>query len=324
MLTKALRRGYVTMKMTKLLISGAAGTGKTSLIAMLLGKPPVIEHDSTALSRPLRHARFTAQSDSSLQWECFDTPSELLQLLAGEIEELVADDQPDSLMKYNSLRRQSSKSVDNCLSSPKLLTCSDSIDATASNDSKSEIFADLVCLLETAQKSNRLQTFHWVYAIDSGGQTAFQDILPALIRGHSLIMHTLKLNERLSDHVKMACSVDGEAICSTKDLCHTNLQLIRTLVRSSSSQSLSDGNGAAIRPPRCIVVGTFFDKISECDETMEDKNEQLSKTLQHSEDLIETDGIIFPVNTTVDGQERKNLASELRDNLLLQNQREPA
>ena len=70
MLTKALRRGIVNVKMTKLLISGAVATGKTSLTAMLLGKPPVIEHDSTVLSRPVRHARFTAENDSSLKWEC--------------------------------------------------------------------------------------------------------------------------------------------------------------------------------------------------------------------------------------------------------------
>ena len=311
MLTKALRRGIVNVKMTKLLISGAVATGKTSLTAMLLGKPPVIEHDSTVLSRPVRHARFTAENDSSLKWECFDTPAELLQLLAEGIEELAVSDLLE-LQSHKTLQRQSSGNNDHNnyrnLISPK------SFGRSTDNYNKSEIFAHLVSLLESAQKSNRLQTVHWVYTIDSGGQAAFQDILPALIRGHSLTIHTLKLNECLSDRVEMACSVNGDPICSPRDLCHTNLQLIKTLVRSSSSQCLSDGNGFAIQPPRCIIIGTFYDKVSECHETKEEKDCQLRESLQHSKDLlIETEGIIFPVNTTVEGREREEVASELRE-----------
>ena len=111
MLTKALRRGVVNVKMTKLLISGAVATGKTSLTAMLLGKPPVIEHDSTVLSRPVHHARFTAENDSSLKWECFDTPAELLQLLAEGIEELAVSDRLE-LQSHKTLQRQSSGNND--------------------------------------------------------------------------------------------------------------------------------------------------------------------------------------------------------------------
>ena len=84
--------------------------------------------------------------------------------------------------------------------------------------------------------------------------------------------------------------------------------------RQSSSQCLSDGNGLPIQRPRCIIVGTFYDKVSECCETKEEKDCQLRESLQHSKDLlIETEGIIFPVNTTVEGREREEVASELRE-----------
>ena len=268
-----------------------------------------MNNDSTVLSRPVHHARFTAENDSSLKWECFDTPAELLQLLAEGIEELAVSDRLEQ--SHKTLQRQSSGNNDHNnyrnLISPK------SFGRSADNYNKSEIFAHLVSLLESAQKSNRLQTVHWVYTIDSGGQAAFQDILPALIRDHSLTIHTLKLNECLSDRVEMACSVNGHPICSPRDLCQTNLQLIKTLVRSSS-QCLSDGNGLPIQRPRCIIVGTFYDKVSECCETKEEKDCQLRESLQHSKDLlIETEGIIFPVNTTVEGREREEVASELRE-----------
>ena len=77
------------MIITKLLLSGAAATGKSSLIALLLGLPPVLEHDSTLLSRPLRHARLTAGKDYLCQkWESYDDPEELLELLAKGIEDV--------------------------------------------------------------------------------------------------------------------------------------------------------------------------------------------------------------------------------------------
>ena len=82
------------MKITKLLVSGAAATGKSSLIALLLGKAPVIKHDSTLLSRSVRHARFSADGcDPSHQWECFDNPADLKELLAGGIKEMSSNDQ---------------------------------------------------------------------------------------------------------------------------------------------------------------------------------------------------------------------------------------
>ena len=46
---------------------------------------------------------------------------------------------------------------------------------------KSETFASLVPLVQSVVQSNRLQTIHWIYMIDSGGQPAFQmSCLPLL------------------------------------------------------------------------------------------------------------------------------------------------
>ena len=295
------------MKITKLLVSGAAATGKSSLIALLLGKAPVIKHDSTLLSRSVRHARFSADGcDPSHQWECFDNPADLKELLAGGIKEMSSNDQLEqnlSSLKFKDNDHEASAEVLSISSLPNV--------HNVEIYKKSETFASLVPLVQSVVQSNRLQTIHWIYMIDSGGQPAFQDVLPAFVRGHSITIHTLKLNEHLSDPIKMMYSVDGNPICPPQELCMTNLQLIRNLFRSSSSSHLLLDKATK---PRCIIVGTFKDKLCDCAETIEQKDRQLRDNLVHSKDiLIETGGIIFPVDTTVEGKEREEIASELRE-----------
>lgn len=41
---------------------------------------------------------------------------------------------------------------------------------------------------------------HWIYAVDTGGQTAF--IAPALLQYHSVNILTHKLSEKLHDKAK--------------------------------------------------------------------------------------------------------------------------
>ena len=297
-LAKALKRGSVNMKITKLLISGAAGTGKSSLIAMLLGNPPVLEHDSTLLSRPLRHARFTAEGDSSLIWECLDNSADLEKLLASGIKDLPAMSEP----RLNRRRLSPEPAVE------VMDTSGDTSNIEAAYD-KSKTFVSLVPLVETTPRSNRLQSVHWIYTVDSGGQPAFLDILPAFIRGNSVAIHTLRLDQHLDDPIKMVFSIDGQ-LCDSEDLCYTNLQLIKTLVRSSSSSHRDESSTAK---PRCAIIGTFYDKINP--ERFKEIDDQLQDSLQFSEDVLMQFGneFIFPVNTRVKGKEREEKASFLRE-----------
>ena len=305
-LAEALKLGFVKMKITKLLISGAAATGKSSLIAMLLGKPPVLKHDSTLLSRPVRHARFTAEGDSNQKWECLDDPVDLEELLAGGIKDLAARNR---LEQRSHAQPEPKKDMD--YTSAELSYTSQSNVEAAYN--KSETFASLVPLVKSAVDSKSLETVHWIYTIDSGGQPAFLDILPAFIRGNSITIHTLKLDCCLKDRIKMVFSINGE-ICDSEDLCTTSLQMIETLVRSSSSSYfLADGTKKA--KAHCIIVGTFYDKIGMSTERLKVIDSQLQGNL-HSDGVLippEDGMIIFPVDTTVDGEEREKKACELRE-----------
>ena len=161
-------------------------------------------------------------------------------------------------------------------------------------------------------RSNRLQSVHWIYTIDSGGQPAFLDVLPAFIRGNSITIHTLKLDQHLDDPIKMVFSIDGYE-CDSEDLSYTNLQLIKTLVRSSSSSHHLFQGETSTTEPRCAIVGTFYDKINH--DRFKEIDGQLQNSLQFSKyDLMQfgDDEVIFPVNTLDDKKEGKENASYLR------------
>ena len=292
------------MKITKMLLSGAGATGKSSLVALLLGKPPIVDHNSTLLSRPLRHARLTAGKDNLCdKWDCFDNPRQLLKLLADCMEDLPTVDQ----LKQSPSSEEPVSFLSSAHTSAK--TSSHTFHET-------NTYREIVPIMERATKSNRLTEVHWIYTIDCGGQPAFLDTLPAFIRGNSVTVHTLKLNEPLDDPVKMVFSVElqrGECVQVNppKNLCLTNLQLIKTLLRSASSTQYRFHESSEKATPKCLIVGTFKDKVTDCAKIVKEVDDRLR---QFNEILIKTDGnLVFPVNTTVkEERDRENVAYELR------------
>lgn len=304
---KALRRGYVKMKITKMLLSGAGATGKSSLIALLLGKPPIIDHNSTLLSRPLRHARLTAGKDNLCdKWDCFDDPRQLLKLLADCMKDLPTVDQ----LKQSPSSEEPVRFLSSAHTSAK---------TSLHTFHETNTYREIVPIMERATKSNRLTEVHWIYTIDCGGQPAFLDTLPAFIRGNSVTVHTLKLNEPLDDPVKMVFSVElrhGECIPVNppKNLCLTNLQLIKTLLRSASSTQYRFHESSEKATPKCLIVGTFKDKVTDCAKIVKEIDDRLR---QFNEILIKSEGsLVFPVNTTVKEEKvRGEVASKLRERI---------
>ena len=81
--------------------------------------------------------------------------------------------------------------------------------------------------LHSVQESSQLFKSHWIYVVDSGGQSAFIDIAPALLRYTSVNIFTHKLNEKLEDKVKFYYSIDGCQIDKLEEQHITHLQLLK-------------------------------------------------------------------------------------------------
>ena len=304
-MTRALREGCVKMKITKLSISGAPATGKSSLADLLLGKPPCFVRDSTPLTAvPARAIQlsyltsFTSEGDTStMVWDCFDAG-----LIEGRVTAL------DLLRMYCQIAQGSAATLSGA--------------ASLSSQILGSLAEIIVEFFEFLTSPNLFETLHYIFLVDSGGQPAFQDIAPAFIRGNSVNIATLKLTECLNDCPQMAYTVQGRQICAPADLRLTNLQLIQTLFRSASSFShhLPCTTNQGQSKPRCMIVGTFADRAHECTETIAEKNRQLRETLQHFEDIRidnnqATGEIIIPINTlTQEG--REEIASRLRRRII--------
>ena len=136
---------------------------------------------------------------------------------------------------------------------------------------------------------------HWLHIIDSGGQPQFQDVLPLLFHSQSLHIVVIRLNERLDEKPKFCYICEGKEVkCSPSHLTLTNFQIIERTCQLAQA-SCTSGNGQS---PWVMVVGTHLDLIEECNETLEEKNEQLKRLSEkYSKILIRECGSTLYVGT---------------------------
>ena len=151
---------------------------------------------------------------------------------------------------------------------------------------------------------------HLVYAVDTGGQAAFLDIAPALLRYNSVSIVTYKLDEDLDAKVKLYYSIQGQQLDPPSQHQLTHRQLLESVLRPSVIQKpeLDIVEAKAHSPegkPSFIVLGTYFDKIDNKESIVLEKSKSLDATLKHfSSDvhiieyaLSEGSSWIFPVYT---------------------------
>ena len=184
---------------------------------------------------------------------------------------------------------------------------------------------EILLKLRSIKESPQLFKSHWIYAVDSGGQSAFLDIAPALLRYTSVNLLTHKLNEKLEDKVKFFYSIDGCQIDKPEERNITHLQLLeasnRSLV-SFYSPNVPDINVEhSHKEPFCLVLGTFYDKISESGESLDEKDAILSpilKPFKKVKRVYSTFGEkIIALNATARGKDETHLAKDIRDKIAL-------
>ena len=175
--------------------------------------------------------------------------------------------------------------------------------------------------LPDVKESFPLFESHWIYAVDSGGQAAFLDMAPGLLRYNSVNILTHKLNEKLEDLSNFYFSIKGEVIGNPVKRQITNLQLIEASFRSLTSVNPPNlpGIPSSVKDlePVCLVLGTFYDKINDSGESLAEKNNKLFSTLKQYGDAlilhhIRGKEVIFPVNTIAKDMNRQIIAKEIR------------
>ena len=157
----------------------------------------------------------------------------------------------------------------------------------------------------------------WVYAVDTGGQPPFHELLSAFIKGASVCAFVFKLSESLDYQPLVEYFMNGTEVgtpykhpLSNKQILEQSLQTIQALPSLSNEQSSS---------PLLFVIGTHRDEQDKCtDETLEDKERILRDIMKQSgcnfqyyvHNGVET--VIFDVNAKNPEEEDKTIASILR------------
>ena len=182
---------------------------------------------------------------------------------------------------------------------------------------------ELLQLITEVKKSDELYNTHMMYGIDLGGQAAFLDIAPALLRYHSLNMVLFRLDEKLDDAANFFYSVHGRKVGEGEKRQMSTMQLTKSFFRCKSQLRPPLFEGVEKhRRPHFIVIGTCYDEYerleenNELKESLDEKNERLYSELKNYEDVKHdyTKGkdIIFPVNNMGRGRNEEEIAEQIR------------
>ena len=298
---------------------------------LLLNLPPPTHHHSTSAAtvpevRRVGTASLIAGSESndssftSQFWEEVNT-LHVKHMLAKAIKIGV----PSSPVESSTQHEDSNNSSDDDGSQEEIPQ--DLNEVTLDSPSKptpppvSQTANEIAEIMPAVKESPELFNSHWIYCVDSGGQAAFLDIAPAILRYSPVNILTQKLNEKLEDKPNFFFSFKGRQIGAPVEREITNLQLLESSFRSLVSMDQPDLRKIHLKfshsEPSLLVLGTFFDKIFECvDESLEEKNARLWSTLSqfgvhinYSEAKKE---IIFPVNTNSRSEPEMKIADKIR------------
>ena len=309
----AIEKGHtIKVRWSTLRISGPSGSGKSSVIELLLGKKPLLSHTSTSVLGAIESRGFMLllmTDDINCTWEVIPDIKELL-CEAFRSDAVTPTPSGDGSFDFSfSLSNETlpHSYASNAIASP-----------------VSPIVEDMRHLLQKQVVSrffNAPPTYHFISIIDTGGHEAFLDIAPALHCFGSVNIVTHKLDEKLNSKECNFYCIEDEIIGEIKERHLNNQQYMVSSIRSSTSINPPETSGLRITQPHNfksqIIVGTFFSEINQIIESLEAKNSILRANTINCEYVVPYDGddLIFPINATSRDDYHSQIATKIRKNV---------
>uniref|UniRef100_A0A1X7TN69 Death domain-containing protein n=1 Tax=Amphimedon queenslandica TaxID=400682 RepID=A0A1X7TN69_AMPQE len=130
----------------------------------------------------------------------------------------------------------------------------------------------------------------WAYIIDSGGQPAFQELLPVFTRAASLNIITLNLSKGLDEKFEYMYRFNGNKFKCDENMKYSNRKVFDSVISAASVQKPLD-IPYQTKPSKedtpihsmSFVLGTHYDVVIE---SSSDENEAETKVKQMSNDLM--------------------------------------
>ena len=317
---KWMDEGSVDLTVTRVNMLGAPGAGKTCSQLLLLNEDPPTNDTSTPIACPAVRATRVAVCDKTI-WNRV-TRANLLDELAADLDAVshqkkreepplpVVLSLPDNTQPSTEIQPDPSPTPHK----PNQAVSSET--KPIKEDKEYHTEAVVQEILATELKGIR-KSDHWLYVIDSGGQPAYQELLPLFTRAASLNIITLDLSKPLNERFDLMYRIDGKYFpCHSKS---TQLAFFQSAVSTGASFKPLDISCISKKPTHSmhLVLGTHYDKVS--DATLKEKEEILKSSMSSLESYLQNcvihqsddDSIIFPVNTIAASEERAKYSEEI-------------
>ena len=340
-----MKYGSLQAYLSKMLLFGTAGVGKTCTKDVVAGLPsPQVRQSTPLATRPVTlyqldaskeiwktftsdsHMRFCAGVAKSLRseekealletdWSIdFDESSGASNIhTAGHSQEMQEQEFTDRSATPDSQPFRDHHVADFPASDIKPLSTVDAKVAEIINS----VFDKLFQLMdEYPVGDHRIATLlHKLMIVDSGGQPQFHEVLPIFLRKMSLYAFIFKLPEDLSSYPPVEYFERGKKVGKTYKSKHTTEQLFRHLLRSVHTHT-SKRDREKIKA-RIILIGTHRDQLVS-DKPIEEKNKRFSEILlpEFKEYVqyydVAKEKIVFPMNAKCPGDLERAMAGKIR------------
>ena len=350
-----MKHGHIKAWLCKLLMYGAAGSGKTSTKELILGNPPPINRVSTPLAmRPTTIYRVNLEGK---KWAKLTTLEERKMFLARALikdaptlvhhmlairPKVASFSTNEPVSNTNQPLPQTYSKFDDQFQPPdqsKHLPSSDQLTsamaesaisrANGSGDSNdSDILQSISINEELVKLMDQLSTtkdppnrvFRILHIIDSGGQPQFHEILPIFLQKLSFYVFVFRLSDELTKQPVVEFYVDGKPLSTPYTSAQSIEQLLQHCVQTMHSHRSSPGSEDDC--PQIMILGTHVDEEKKSEETRDEKNKKILKTLsplfekQVLYHNLSAKEVIFPINAKVPGDNEKAITEQIRQVLL--------
>uniref|UniRef100_A0A1X7TF84 C-terminal of Roc (COR) domain-containing protein n=1 Tax=Amphimedon queenslandica TaxID=400682 RepID=A0A1X7TF84_AMPQE len=311
-----MEEGSVDLTATRVNMLGAPGAGKTCSLRLLLNEPPPNNDTSTPIACPAVRAMRVAVCKKII-WNRV-TRANLLDQLAADLDAASQQEKlkepllpvvlslPDNTQPATEIPPDPSSTSQ----SPRKKKRRTEVHVAPEYCSEVVVQEILATQLKGIRKSD-----HWLYIIDSGGQPAYQELLPLFTRAASLNIITLDLSKPFNEKFDLMYRIDGQYFpCHSKS---SQLAFFQSAVSTGASFKPLDISCISKKPTHSmhLVLGTHYDKVS--DATLQEKEEILKSSMSSLQSYLQNcvihhkKSIIFPVNTIAESEERTKYSEKI-------------
>ena len=253
-----MEEGSVDLTITRVNMLGAPGAGKTCAEHLLLNE----DRSSDDVSVPIACHTVRAVEDQT-KWKRV-TNDDLLDALAADLMASADKTQEIEIEPAPNDSTNHTPSVVPVPVTPHMSpppdqpTLFDTIIQAPPLNYRSEAIIEKI--LSFSPKRIRLSD-HWLYVIDSGGQPAYQELLPLFTRAASLNIITLDLSESFEEIFKLEYRIGGKYFpCHSKS---TQLAIFQSAVSTGATFKPLDISHVTKEPTHSmhLVLGTHYNEL---------------------------------------------------------------